>query len=209
MTTLGIMSDRIADELGQRSDLTTQIAAAIKTAIKHYERRRFYFNEIESSFLALLNQEAYGVTDNANIPNLVSIDWMMLNDGGTRYALEARDLTYFKGVSSDPAYRSSPSLYVYHEQKIKLAAIPNKTYTTSFAAIYRLASLSLTTDSNAWTTDAEELIRHQAKWDICWNLDHDRETAMLHKELAREVFETLIAETNRRISTGRLRPTQF
>ena len=49
MATLGTMKTRIANELA-RADLTSELAGAITSAIAHYERRRWWFLESESTF---------------------------------------------------------------------------------------------------------------------------------------------------------------
>ena len=69
------MLDRIDDELDRGGTLTTQVSKAIKSAIAHYERRRFWFNEARLTGLTIVaSQEFYTSADNSNIPNLLLID---------------------------------------------------------------------------------------------------------------------------------------
>jgi len=82
--TYGTMQDRIAREIG-RSDLTTQIRDAIQTAIRYYERKRFYFNEFQASFSASSSQEYYDSADLSQIPNLVEIDSLTVDVNTSTY----------------------------------------------------------------------------------------------------------------------------
>ena len=54
--TYGAMIDRIESELG-RSDLTNDVKNAIQSAIRHYERKRIYFNEFIDSLSVSSDQE--------------------------------------------------------------------------------------------------------------------------------------------------------
>jgi hypothetical protein len=82
--TQGYMKDRIADEL-MRSDLTTQIAAAISDSINIYQKERFRFNEeFEASFVTNVGQQNYTALTDASFPAINSfqqfynIDWVTI-----------------------------------------------------------------------------------------------------------------------------------
>jgi hypothetical protein len=83
MSTYGEMQTTIADEL-DRSDLASQIQKAIKTAIKKYQRKRFFFNEARSlTFNTVDGQEFYTAADSSDIPNLLFIDTVKLTISGS------------------------------------------------------------------------------------------------------------------------------
>ena len=76
---LAQMKARIADELGQRTDLTSQISFAISDAISFYNNERFIFNESRDiTFSTVPAQEFYGAADNTAIPNMWSFDYLIL-----------------------------------------------------------------------------------------------------------------------------------
>jgi hypothetical protein len=203
------MKSRIADELGQRADLTTQITAAIQSAIKFYEHERFYFNETTGTFSTVVGQEYYSSSDYADIPNMILIDNVNLTISGSIHEIRRRSFNYIESVNTSTALQGDPTDYCYYKQQLRFYPIPQAVRTVTVAYVKRLAALSSDSDTNAWMTDGEQLIRARAKWDICLNLDHDPETAAIHRQTEMEMANRLRSATTMQISSGRLRPTQF
>lgn len=210
MSTLGTMEDRIIDELA-RSDLQSQIRKAIQSAVKHYERQRFYFNETQVTLTTSSSQEYYSSADNADIPNLVEIDSVRQTIGSTHEPLNERDFAYIDAVSSSSSAFGDPTDYAYYAQKLRFYPVPNQARTIVVSGVKKLATLSTTTDTNAWMTDAEELIRMRAKCDVFANVIRDvsGEELARCKQYEMDALNELRGETAQRTMTGRTRPTQF
>lgn len=157
------MKARIASEL-LRSDLTTQIAAAIVDAIDVAAATRFWFNEVRGlSFATVAGQEAYGAAALADIPNLTAIDAMWLTVNGQRRTLcpvSALELDeYLEGTPGN----GEPTNYATQAGVIRLFRIPDIAYSVRIDGVSRLSALSADADTNAWMTEGERLIRTQAK----------------------------------------------
>lgn len=208
MSTYGTMQDRIADEIA-RTDLTTQIQKAIVSAVKFYERKSFYFNEALFTFSTSISQEYYGSSDNSNIPNLGNIDSVRITVNQTHYTLEKRDFAYIDAVASSEAMTGDPTDYAYYGQQIRVYPKASAARKVVVAGTLRTATLSATTDSNYWTTDAEELIRARAEWDLYKHTIKDREQAEDWKESELEALATLRGDDAERQTTWRFRPTAF
>lgn len=208
MSDYGTMQARIADELA-RSDLTTQIQRAIQSAIKTYEREHFYFNEATATFNTVANQEYYGASDLADIATLVEIDAVKITVNGRSYPLVARDFGYIDAISTTATYTGDPSDYAYFKQQIRLYPIPNAVRTVTLAFVKRFATLSASGDTNAWMTDAEELVRMRAKADLFVNVIRSPEEAALCHQGELIAHAALQDETTRRIASGVIRPTAF
>src|SRR6185369_9158259 len=91
--TKGYMRDRIMDELGGRSYLSTQIDACIADAIGVYQDDRFTFSESRTActFNTVIGQEFYTSADNANIATLFFFDYVVITIGGvTPFELKQR-----------------------------------------------------------------------------------------------------------------------
>jgi hypothetical protein len=194
---------RIADEV-MRSDLTSQIAYAIADAIRHYERRRFYFNQKVASFATVAGQEYYGASDLADIPSLVAIDDMKILIDTATYALTPMDFGTMDGLQTG-AVKADPLSYAYYAQQIRLYPMPSGVRTITMAYVCRLSTLSSGSDANAWTTDAETLIRQRAKRMLNLDVVKDDAEAARAGQLEAEALAELLAETRRRISDGVLR----
>jgi len=184
-TNYGQMQSTIAIELGYRTDLSTQIQNAIQTAIAKWERTRFYFNELNAinAFNTTANQEYYTSSDYAAIATIAHIDKMWALVANNRYFLMPRTMQYLDEVSVN-ANVAAPSVgvdYAYYAETIRLYPIPDGAYPISIQGTQRFATLVNPSDTNAWTQDAEALIRTEAKLDIWLNIIKDEEQAISSK----------------------------
>lgn len=167
MTTYTILQDRIADEAASVSTAAasiyeTQIQKAILSAIAHYARERFYFNTKTNTFSTVANQEYYSSSDFSDLTNLVEIDGMTVTLGSTKLPMKKMDFEPINDSQSG-SVKGLPRYFAYYKQNLRLYPIPDAVYTITVAYLYKLTALSAGSDSNAWTTDGEELIRNRAK----------------------------------------------
>lgn len=209
--TYGDMKTRIADELA-RSDLTSQIALAVLSSVKHYERRRFYFNEGRAStFSTVAGQEFYGSADLADIPNYLDIDTLRITiSSNSNYTLDPKTYEYLDEINvGGTTTRGQPVFYSNYAQQIRLYPVPDAVYTMRISGVKALTALSADADTNAWTTDAEDLIRHRAKWDIYANVTGDIQQAGVMKQNEQEALTALLGVNTMRAATGFLTATQF
>lgn len=206
MGTLADLKSRIALELA-RTDLSVQIANAVNDAIRFYGRERFWFNQSRNITFGTINgQQAYGVSDQALIPSLIKIDDIFFSD--EKYPLDRYSATDFEMLTGGSTANGRPCAYTYTDNQIFLYPTPNAVYTLRLYAHYRLPVLA-DGDANAWTDDAEELIRTHAKQVLYLDsLEDDQGAARMGVKIP-ELLAVLRAETSARMGTGRIRPTQF
>lgn len=208
MTTYLIMQNRISNEVrnvstAASSDIQSEIQSAILSAIAHYERKRFYFSELRSeTFTTVANQEFYGTADNANISNLAFIDTLTMTINSTqRWVLKEREWEWFEDYAFDTSFVGDPEYYAYYGRQIRLGPIPNAARTIRISGVWRLTALSADADTNVWTTEAEELIRSRAKWDLWRNVLKEEQQAQICKTSEIEALAALREETVRRSSS--------
>ena len=211
MATYLDLQTRIADEL-DRSDLTQQIKKAIVTAVKHYERRRFYFCESSFSISTVAGQYIYTTDDVAAIATSPSIERLSGTFNGNRRPLTKRPWDFIDDLQVTTLVRAQPEDWGYRAKAIQLYPTPDAVYTLTAYNVPRLTELSADGDTNAWTEDAEELIRTHAKLDLLRNtirgVDMVEEIALLQNQ-ERDAFTALINETSSREAVGHSQPTQF
>jgi len=203
MTDFGTMKARIADEVDDSgADLTTQIARAIQSAIKHHERRRFYFNTtVTATFALVAGQEYYGSADNSSIPDLIEIrDMYFAHSDGTRQHLTPVPWERI-AAAADGVSRADPAVYCYHAQKIRVLPMPSAARTVTASWVYRLTALSADADTNAWMTDAEELIRLRAEIILARDVTKDDAEITRLAPWEAQALADLEAETRRRRGT--------
>lgn len=189
MATYLDMRTRIADELN-RTDLTAQISKAVLSAIAKHERQRFYFNQKTATFATVADQEYYAAAAHADIPTLVTIMAATVTNSGVKSPLR---VVPFDAIDDeqDGSIKGAPTVLAYFAQQVRLYPIPDAAYTVTMAYHYRLTTLSADADTNAWTNDAEELIRRAAKRIIHTDIERDLEAATVAAQAEAEALDTL------------------
>ena len=211
MTTYADMQARIADEI-QRSDLTTQIQNAIQSAIQHYERKRFYFNELfdNGSWSTVLGQEFYSGATTPLIYTMASIDTLTIFAFNNRYKLQPRSAGWIEDLSVGVTWNGMPTDWCYVGEQIRMYPIPNAAYPVLTTGTQRLVALIQPTDYNAWTIDAEVLIRSVAKRILFTHVLYDQERAGIMVQEEQLALAGLQSESSQRVAAGgRIRPSSY
>ncbi len=202
MTTYGTMRAAIVDEMANDGALTdAQINKAILRSIKHYERRPWWFNQKTATFSTVAGQEYYSSADLSDIPDIVSI-FTASYDGAIIRPVTFEDLD----AAQSGSISGTPTVYTLFKEQFRLFPIPDAVGTIGLAYTYKLTELSGDSDSNAWTTDAEELIRQSAKKRIALDIFQADDLAVRFSLLEREAFDELLAENRRRRPVKLLTP---
>lgn len=201
MTTYATLVNRVLDDLDRQGSLTSQAQSAIQTAIDHYEGTRFYFNQERATAQTVNAQEFYALPS-----DVLDIDVLSLTAGSNTYKLIRRTYETLEDWYLNSSYTGYPTDYAIYNQQIRLYPIPDaSTYTLTLSYAKRLSTLSSDSDSNAWTTTAEELIRSRADADMAFRILQNEKRAMGFKILEQEAYQRLVSESNRRLMTGRAR----
>ena len=202
--TYGAIKTRIADEIAD-STLTSQIILAIESAIKFYERKEFWFNSKTGTFVTVAAQEYYAAAANSDIPSLIKINNpIKVTSSGYKYDVDIVPFAEID-VAQDGTKTGRPECAAYFNEQIRLYPIPDAVYTFTMAYQYRLTDLSADADENAWTDDAEELIRQRAKMIIAADVLRDVDMYNAAKEFERDAYRALREETRARRSVTTLR----
>ena len=216
MTTLSALKATIADDLA-RSDLTTQIAAAIESAIEHFRTTRFYFNETRAAtFSTVSTQAVYSGSDDADIPLFFDIDDVFVVDSGQNYRLKKSDPQELEYLTDTAASSGRPYRWAWFEQSIRLYPVPDAVYTVRpVGAIEKASPASDATENNVWMTEAYELLRCRAKWYLYGHTIREMNEAAKFGGLdgmgggVGAALYALRKKTNSQRGLGRITPTDF
>lgn len=235
------MQKQIADELGNKLSLLTPLADsglalspiqnAIQSAIAKWEREPFYFNRfrIDTPLTPVLGapttspgQEFLGATTAPvawpDMPTFAYIQKLWVLISSNRYTLNPRTPQYLDDISVNPAVVSQPVDYAYDTEQLRFYPIPDGTYPIGIWAIQRFAALEADADSNAWTNEAFDLIKSEAKLILGRDVLHDQE---LEQSAYRAIYGSpgvrgdrgylfaLKGETSRREGNSRIKPMHF
>lgn len=204
MATYGTLQDNLASYLS-RSDLTATIQTAIQRAVKYYERQVFWFNEQDDALVTVSGTKNYTLSATVGY---TQINQVILNYGGQRYELDQVNSEDLQAQDTG-SMTGQPLWWAQINGGIMFYPTPNGSFTVSYNFVQKTATLSATTDSNAFTTNAEDLIESRALWWICVNKTRNPVLAQTAKQTELEALRNLKSETTNKLAAGRLRPTSF
>lgn len=229
------LQQQIADECSDNqallsplsdSNLTlSPIQNAIQAAIAKWERETFYFNDFRleptnsSPFKTVIGQEFYSAVDYAPLATLATIKSARILISSNRYILREWDEEQMNIESVNPTLVAQPTRWSYDAEQMRLYPIPDGVYPIGLTGTQRLSALAQPTDASAWTQDAFDLIRSEAKLILAREVIYDAqlEAASLKaiygdptNPQERGYLTVLKNETRRRSSSrARIRPTSF
>lgn len=214
MTTFSDIKDAIADDIDDTvGEYSSQIATAVLAAIRYCERKTYYFNETRDVTFSTVNgQEWYDAADNANIPTLVRIVAAWTEDSaGQRDELVRMMPTDMEQLADSSGSRGEPYAFTYFGQRIRLYPIPDATAYTIRLQLgpYRLTPLSADSDTNAWLSEAYDLVKARAKYILAKDTLKDAVIAAEALNDFNDQDMALAGETASRNGTGVIRATEF
>lgn len=202
MSNLGAMRDRIASELGDRTDLNTNIVAAIQSAIKFYENTPLWFNEEEDTTDTVAGIASYALPENFIELTSVTVDT------GNGDQCELKRIPQEAMRSLELTSDGEPRVFSIYREELKLYPTPNDTFELTLCYLRELDDISAISDTNAWMVEGEELIRMHAKQDVRMNVLQLPENAdWTRREDA--VLRRLKDRTRQMVATGSLQTTEF
>lgn len=207
MSDFGTMQARIANELhrGDISASSSVVTNAIQTAIDFYETRRFYFNEATDETIYTSNAEPFL----SSVPSdIVRLDSLKVAIGTRDYPLSPRDYEYIDRIDSGQ-WEGYPEIYAWYKDTIRIYPIPNGNYQLTFSYVKRLSDLSADATTNSWMTVGEKMIRSRAKGEIFLHYLRNPKMADVMYLEAEAARLSINRETEGRIFSGRLRPTEY
>lgn len=214
MPTLADMISDIADNVDDTTgEYTDQIQSSILAAIRFCERKTYYFNQTRDvTFPTVNGQEWYTSAYNANIPTLIRIQQAYSEDSQGQRVELCRELpSELEILSDNSASRGEPVSFTYFNQQIRLYPIPGaEVYTIRLQlGPYRLAPLLVAADTNAWLSEAYDMVKARAKYILQKDTLKD---AALAAEALNDFNDQELAladETSRRGGRGLIMATDF
>lgn len=214
MATLGETMAAIADDLDDTTgEYTSQIRSAILGAIRWGERTLYYFNQTRDvTFPTVQGQAWYDAADNAQIPTLVRVEFAYVIDaGGQLTDLKRVTQEEIEVLAGTPVNPSRPISYAYFARKLRLYPAPDAgPYTIRLQlSPYRLNVLAADSDTNAWLSEAYDMIKARAKYIVYKDTIKDPALAAEALNDYQDQHNALKKETAARMGRRRVTPTCF
>lgn len=213
MATLATMKDRIARET-RRSNIATQIAEAISTAIDHYQGERLWFNVTrELTIPTVVNQQFYSATDDADIGVLEKIDHVHIETADLQtFKLYEEPPEIIERLSQQGTETGEPRYYCFYDNRLRLYPVPDDVYTIRISGQRTTAAPASDSEAgNPWMVEAERLIRFRALFELFAHVIVDMERAQIASGAAEEALTHMRIRTANKQQTGgwAMVPTSF
>lgn len=206
MSTYGAMQDRIQNEL-KRQDLSAEVRLAINSAISHYQSNRFFFNTNRATRDTSSSQEYYGLPT-----DYISLDSVVLTQNDSTWYLDEESFDMMERMATSPTHTGFPARYAVYQEQLRLYPIPDGVYSMRMSYIRSLTAVSATSDTNAWFTTGEEMIRNRAKADLLRSVIRGQESfqeADVYQSIANDEYTRLRKETAKREVSGHIHPMKL
>ena len=216
MTTLATMRARIDNVLARGGTLSSEIDASIREAIDHYKYRRWWFTES-----TLTSNTSDGGEYISAPATFLSLDSLRMDNSSTGddYALRPAAYEQFENWQADGANEGKPLYYVEYKSQYRLYPVPDGVYALIWSGLVDLGTPSADSDTSAWFTTAEGLIRCRAKALVQINyLRDERAEAQMAGLIGRgsdrlslteeAAYKSLWRENVRRTTSGRIMPSE-
>lgn len=206
MADLAALRTRIIDETN-RDDLEDELASAldrvIADSIELYAAERWYWDEDRTTSACTIDNEYIARPTGTRI-----VDRPFLLIGGVRYRMLKRSMAEIEGLYTTPL-TGQPTDFCEFGDTLRLWPTPNAAYTIIWLTIADEVGLDYDdpASENAWTNQGAPLISSRARMFLFGDYFRD-DLGYARAERAEKLwYDRLKAETNRRIGTGRVRPS--
>lgn len=206
------MIAQISDELDDIQDsYLPQIQNAVLSAIRFCSSEPFYFNQNRSVILTVKPGYAcYDAQDNPALAYPGSISGIDCEDRGQVFALNRERAEVLQQLAGGKVMMGLPCLYSFYGQQLCFYPVPDKNYAMRLLLNpARLPAMQESENCNPWFTEAFDLIKARAKYDIYKDILKDAPMAAAAFNDFKEAWQALAAETSRRSGVRRVRATQF
>jgi hypothetical protein len=203
MATLADLKTRIITETNRDDlldDLAAQLALAINQAIDFYSSQRFWFNETIATAPCVIGNE-YVVWPTG----MITLDSVSCLVGSIKMRMTKRSLLDIENLAGAVNSQGQPTDYAVMGSQVRVWPKPNKAYVLTFVGVGSLSALVNTTDTNAWTTSAQDLIVARSKYLLYRDQFRDAAGAQIAKQAETEALAALTGLANRKLGTGRVR----
>lgn len=208
MTTKAIMIAEIESDT-ERSD-TTAIGKKIDAAIRHYQPRRFWFNESRSvTFNTVASTDLYTFATIGTEFYRVDSVAVTISSGDVRY-LDRMNYVDLSELADNNTDTGEPTDYAYIAKAIRFWRNPDAIYSTRLTGHVKLAAPASDAEAdNAWMTEAYDLIMCRAKAELYAHRWEDPNNAILMQQAEASALRRLQSAAMDKVETGYLEATEF
>lgn len=206
MSTFGQMTTYVSKRLIDPSNTavdTSDVQDAINQSIAYWKFRRFWFNEISDSAVLTAQNASFPYPTNFLVP-ATDDDGFNIQYGNVRYPLSKISQPQYDSLYLSNEY-GLPKWYArLGSTEYQCYPIPDQAYTVNRHYLKDYVDLSLTTDTNDFTTFASRLINLWALGNLVTELRQDTSMGDYYRSAAQDEYRNLRVLTNKKNAAGKL-----
>jgi len=167
MATLGNIIGLIRSDIDRGSDLDWRIRQAIADAVVNYESTRLGFNQKRATATLPAGFEFIALP-----PDWIDVDHLRLDGSDFRDPLEEVTYDWIDDHQRSDSVIGEPRKFAIQNRELRLYPTPDQEYTLLMNYHFKLTDVSASASdavSNAWTNEAELLVRRWAQRDVLLN----------------------------------------
>lgn len=215
MTTLAIMLAEIQADTGRTATAqVTAMRSKIAAAIRHYQAKRFYFNETRAAtFNTVAGTDTYAfntATTTGTIPyEFYKIDgvWVAFAAGDVR-EMDVMDYALIEAEADSVTSNSQPSAYAWVNKALRFDYPFDAVYAVRIGGHLKIAAPATDAETdNPWMTEAYDLIMARAKAELYAHKWEDPNNAALMVQAEASALKVLQEATNDKERTGYVTPS--
>jgi hypothetical protein len=153
---------RIREDLDRGTDFDSRIKRGIEDAIFYYRAVRFGFNSKRKTFS--VSAEYTSLT-----ANWIEADYLTLELSDARVKIVEKTPDWINEEMVTPDFTGEPRYFAIQNRQLRLYPPPDQSYSVQMSYLYDLQEVSSSASdsaSNAWTGEAEPLIRMHTMVDL-------------------------------------------
>lgn len=205
MPTLADIKTRVITETN-RDDLTTDLASTlsdtINRAIAYYGQERWWFNEQRYTSTITAGSQYLDIPAGIGF-----IDQLFLVIGNIRYNLIPQTPEHIESLYSTPI-TGQPTDYAVFLTQVRFWPTPPTAWQIVWYGLQDY-TLSSDSDSNYWTNQGQDLIVARTEYLLYRDVFKGDPRLQTAEMAMNEAYQRLKAETTRRLSNQRMRPSQL
>lgn len=209
MSTRATMLAEMADDM-ERSD-PAAFTNKINAAIRHYQPKRFFFNETRSvTFSTVAATDFYAWA--AIGAEFYTIDGVFVTEagGGNVLPMRVTDYRILEQLIDGSATQNLPTNYSYIAGGLRFYAVPDQAYAVRVTGHVKVAAPADDNEANnSWMTEGYDLIMARAKGELYAHRYGDIGMAQVMREAEESAFVRLSAASGKKMGTGSMLPTTF
>lgn len=147
---------RIQTDFLNRTDFSDTVKRAINTAVRHYQRERFWFNETSTVLTCQV-----GIETIVKPSDFLFLDYLQVTQNSSDTVLIQKPFDFIRRINIDQS-TGLPTVYCEYGENFHLANVPDSAYPVPCFYVQQMAPLVNDSDTNNWLSAAEDVIVYAA-----------------------------------------------